>query len=58
MQQELSRTEMLLGEEKLIKLDQARVVLLGLGGVGGSCFETLVRGGIGHVTMTVLVNIR
>ena len=51
MQQELSRTEMLLGEEKLIKLDQAKVVLLGLGGVGGSCFETLVRGGIGHLTV-------
>ncbi|NLB19879.1 MAG: tRNA threonylcarbamoyladenosine dehydratase [Clostridium sp.] len=51
MQQELSRTEMLLGEEKLKKLDQARVVLLGLGGVGGSCFETLVRGGIGHLTV-------
>ncbi len=51
MQQELSRTEMLLGEEKLLKLDQAKVVLLGLGGVGGSAFETLVRGGIGHLTV-------
>ncbi len=51
MQQELSRTEMLLGEEKLLKLDKAKVVLLGLGGVGGSAFETLVRGGIGHLTV-------
>lgn len=51
MQHELRRTEMLIGEEKLMKLHQAKVVLLGLGGVGGTCFETLVRGGIGKLTV-------
>lgn len=51
MQQELSRTEMLLGEEKLLKLERAHVVLLGLGGVGGSAFETLVRGGVGALSV-------
>jgi len=51
MQHELRRTEMLIGEEKLLKLHKSKVVLLGLGGVGGTCFETLVRGGIGYVTV-------
>ncbi|MFH5837151.1 ThiF family adenylyltransferase [Proteiniclasticum sp. C24MP] len=51
MQHELRRTEMLIGEEKLTKLHNAKVVLLGLGGVGGTCFETLVRGGIGKLTV-------
>ena len=51
MQHELRRTGMLIGEEKLEKLHQAKVVLLGLGGVGGTCFETLVRGGIGNLTV-------
>ncbi len=51
MQHELRRTEMLIGEEKLTKLHKSKVVLLGLGGVGGTCFETLVRGGVGFVTV-------
>jgi tRNA threonylcarbamoyladenosine dehydratase len=51
MQHELRRTEMLIGEEKLLKLHKSKVVLLGLGGVGGTCFETLVRGGIGYLTV-------
>ncbi|MBR0577009.1 tRNA threonylcarbamoyladenosine dehydratase [Proteiniclasticum sp. BAD-10] len=51
MQHELRRTEMLLGAENLEKLHQAKVVLLGLGGVGGAAFEALVRGGVGHLTV-------
>ena len=51
MQHELRRTEMLLGTENLMKLHQAKVVLLGLGGVGGNAFESLVRGGIGFISV-------
>lgn len=42
---------MLMGEEKLMKLQQSKVVVLGLGGVGGSAFEVLVRGGIGKISI-------
>jgi len=51
MQHELRRTEMLMGEEKLLKLHNSKVVILGLGGVGGSAFETLVRGGLGKISV-------
>lgn len=36
----------LLGETGLKKLRQSKVVVYGLGGVGGTCFEALVRTGI------------
>lgn len=42
---------MLMGEEKLMKLQNSKVVVLGLGGVGGSAFEVLVRGGIGKISI-------
>lgn len=42
---------MLMGEEKLMKLQESKVVVLGLGGVGGSAFEVLVRGGIGKISI-------
>ena len=45
------RTELLLGAEKVEKLARTRVLLFGLGGVGGSCGEALVRAGIGHMTV-------
>lgn len=51
MQHELRRTEMLMGQENLMKLHQAKVVLLGLGGVGGTAFESLVRGGVGFISV-------
>lgn len=51
MQHELRRTEMLLGADNMDKLYNAKVVLLGLGGVGGTCFEALVRGGVGRVVV-------
>ena len=44
------RTELLIGRDALEKLARARVLLFGLGGVGGSCGEALVRAGIGHIT--------
>lgn len=47
----LMRTEALLGEEKLKKLQQAKVAVLGLGGVGSAAAEALCRAGIGHLLL-------
>lgn len=41
-----SRTEMLIGADGAEKLRRARVLVCGLGGVGGAAFEALVRAGI------------
>ena len=40
-----------MGPEGLAKLGKARVILFGVGGVGGWCAESLVRSGIGHLTI-------
>ena len=42
----LSRTELLLGKERLEKLQQAHVLVAGLGGVGAYAAEQLCRAGI------------
>ena len=47
----LTRTELLLGEEKLNMLRQANVLVVGLGGVGAYATEQLVRAGIGNITI-------
>ena len=47
MTEEFSRTEMLLGEEAMERLQKARVAIFGIGGVGGYVCEALVRSGIG-----------
>lgn len=47
----LERTELLLGLEKLDRLRQARVLVVGLGGVGAYAAEMLVRSGIGTLTI-------
>lgn len=43
---QFSRSELLLGEEAMKKLDKARVAVFGIGGVGGYVVEALVRCGI------------
>jgi len=45
------RTELLLGNENLSRIQQARVLIFGLGGVGSWCAEALVRSGIRHITI-------
>lgn len=45
------RTEQLLGEDTLLRLQHTKVILFGVGGVGGWCAEALVRTGITHLTL-------
>ena len=45
------RTEMIYGREALEKFKNARLAILGIGGVGSHAFEALVRSGIGHITI-------
>jgi len=47
----LSRTELLLGKEKLELLNKSHVLIAGLGGVGSSAAEMLCRAGIGKLTI-------
>ena len=46
-----ARTERLIGADGLARLNAARVILFGTGGVGSWCAEALVRSGIGHLTL-------
>ncbi len=45
----LSRLEILYGKEGIDKLKNSKVLVAGLGGVGGICAEALVRSGVGHI---------
>lgn len=51
MQEQFIRTRMLLGDEALTRLQNARVAVFGLGGVGGYTVEALARAGIGHLDL-------
>ena len=46
-----SRSEQVLGPTAMARLRAARVLLVGVGGVGSWCAEALVRTGVGHVTI-------
>lgn len=49
--QNLSRLELITTKEKLEKIKEKNILLIGLGGVGGYTFETLVRSGIESITI-------
>ena len=51
MDQAFSRTALLLGAEAMEKLRKARVIVFGLGGVGGHACEALVRSGVGAIDL-------
>lgn len=44
-----NRTELLIGKEAVRKLENAKVAVFGIGGVGSFVVEGLVRAGIGHL---------
>ncbi len=46
-----SRTALLIGEEGLARLKQAKIAVIGLGGVGGYAVEALVRAGIAEILL-------
>jgi tRNA A37 threonylcarbamoyladenosine dehydratase len=47
----MSRTELMLGDEKMNSLINKQVLVIGLGGVGGICAEMIVRAGVGKITI-------
>lgn len=47
----LSRTELLIGKEKLQELEHKHVLVIGLGGVGSYAAEFIARGGVGQMTI-------
>ena len=51
MDMQFSRTQILLGDEAMEKLQCARVAVFGIGGVGGYTAEALVRSGIGAIDL-------
>ena len=51
MNEQFSRTAILLGEEAVSKLQKARVAVFGVGGVGGYTVEALARCGVGHLDL-------
>lgn len=51
MQEQFSRTELLIGEEAIGKLNKSKVAIFGLGGVGSFVTEGLVRAGVGNFVL-------
>lgn len=45
------RTELLVGEEMMDRIQEAKVIIFGVGGVGSWCAESLVRSGISQLTI-------
>ena len=46
-----ARTEMLIGADGINNLAKAKVMIVGLGAVGGYCLEGLARAGVGHFVL-------
>lgn len=51
MEEWLSRTSLLVGEESLARLQKAHVLVVGVGGVGAYAAEMIVRAGVGEITL-------
>lgn len=49
MEHQFSRTEMLIGTNALDKLRHSKVIIFGVGGVGGYVCEALARSGVGEI---------
>lgn len=46
-----NRATLLLGDENFEKIQRARIIIFGVGGVGSWCAESLVRTGVRHLTI-------
>lgn len=51
MQEQFSRTELLIGKKAMKKLQQAKVAIFGTGGVGSFVVEALARVGVGELVL-------
>lgn len=51
MNNQFSRTELLIGKKAVEKLHRSKVAVFGLGGVGGYVVEALARSGVGYFTL-------
>ena len=51
MENQHERTEMLLGVAGVEKLKNSKVIVFGVGGVGGHAVEALARAGVGHIAL-------
>ena len=51
MENQFSRTELVIGKENQEKLKNSKVVVFGVGGVGSYVVEGLARAGIGHIVI-------
>ena len=51
MQDQYSRTQLLLGKEAMETLHHSRVAVFGIGGVGGYTVEALARSGVGALDL-------
>lgn len=45
------RAELLIGEDALRRIKNSKAILFGVGGVGSWCAESLIRSGLGHLTI-------
>lgn len=48
MSEQFSRTEMLIGKDRIEKLKKSKVAIFGIGGVGSYVVESLARAGVGN----------
>ncbi len=48
---QFSRTQLMFGQDAMKKLEDCRVAVFGVGGVGGYAVEALVRSGVGHIDL-------
>lgn len=51
MNNDFSKIKILIGDKTFNKLSNVNIVLIGLGGVGGSAFESLIRTGFNNITV-------